>query len=859
MRSFYRFMGLLCSAACLVVSCNKKIIEPDPPYTGEEEEENTQKPEPPGHVDPEDASVSFVISLPDNMTENNNDAALINELHYEVYSFDSQNMCYVLNPEAAPVIKDTLAFTDGMTLEFGFAGTDKKEHVIIAWAQAACSDGSAHYDLSDLRCVRCAEGQQPLSNDVSRAAYYITHKFATEGPEYSEEITLSRPHARINLGTFAEALRRPDGTTLRLEQSSVSLKGISSEFNTIAGLGEASVEFYGRAGSPAADSYEFTLNDIPDENIIINEKGYPYLALNYFFSTGSVDMEFVVTGTPYRLVEGETEGEMVEKISDPVTFEGKLSGINARQDWVTNIVGYFFGADGRFEYDFRLNFGEEQEGSIIIGDEDGDGYYDEPMDFSWGDALGGDDTPTGGGIGGGDDFVGPGTGDNDDIIPDDPEKEKQNNRIETPDAVTWEVYTANGLLMWAEEVRNSTTKQRINLKLFDDIYLKDEWVPVRTAAEDNYYGSIDGQGYAIYNLTINDSEGYNIGFLSRMTQTDKIQVANLNFYDVSIVGGTRVGTIVGSGEALYNCTVYSGSVQGNEMVGGVMGCVIGHVDRAPRQCTNYASVSGNTVVGGIAGDENSSNYVHLYDCVNYGDVTASGDYVGGVVGGSGYLYPKNCENHGNVSGNNYVGGIKGKNRGNESPSGCINYGLVTGNNHIGGITGNGSMSDCINNGNVSGVQYVGGLIGYYNTAGLNKGFNYGDIKGESYVGGCAGYVSTNTIYLKLSSLNNSGKVEGVTNVGGIAGYARCNHGQEKSSISLCINEGDVTGEENIGGLIGQLNNPYASSSMTLTNNSTSGIVTGKTNVGQLYGLGSGNGAITDDGTNACTGNVVIIE
>ena len=70
-------------------------------------------------------------------------------------------------------------------------------------------------------------------------------------------------------------------------------------------------------------------------------------------------MEFVVTGTPYRLVEGETEGEMIEKTSDPVTFEGKLSGIYARQDWVTNIVGYFFGADGRFEYDFRLNFGEE--------------------------------------------------------------------------------------------------------------------------------------------------------------------------------------------------------------------------------------------------------------------------------------------------------------------------------------------------------------------------------------------------------------------------------------------------------------------------------------------------------------------
>lgn len=626
MKRFFSFLCLLCSAAYLLVSCNK-VIDPAPPYIEDEEEENTQ---PPVHVDPDDMTVSFVISLPDDMTVNNADAVLINELHYELYSFDSQNMCYVLNPEAKPVIKDTLEFQDGMTLELGLAGTDKKDNVLIAWAQAACPENSAHYDLSDLRCVKCAQGQ-PLSNDITRAAYYITHKFTAEGTEYSEEITLSRPHARLNLGTFAEAIKRPDGATLRLGQSSVTLKGISSEFNTIAGLGEASVEFYGKAGSQTAEPYEFTLNDIPSGNIIIKDKEYPYLALNYFFSTGSVDMEFVVTGTPYRLVEGETEGEMVEKTADPVTFEGKLSGINVRQDWVTNVVGYFFGSDGRFEYDFSLSYGDEQEGNIIIGDGDEDGYYDESMDSSWEDALGGDDTPTGGGIiGGGDEFVDPDHGDGDGIGTDDPEKEKQNNRIETPDAVTWEVYTANGLLMWAEEVRNSTTNQRINLKLFEDIYLKEEWVPVRTAAEDNYYGTIDGQGHAIYNLTINDSEGYNIGFLSRLGQAEKIQVANLDFYDVSIVGDTRVGAIAGTGEGLYNCTVYSGSVQGNEMVGGILGCVIGQNERSTRQCTNYASVSGNTMVGGIAGDENSGVYVYLYDCVNYGDVTATGDYAGGI-------------------------------------------------------------------------------------------------------------------------------------------------------------------------------------------------------------------------------------
>ena len=840
-------MGLLCSAACLVVSCNKKIIEPDPPYTGEEEEENTQKPEPPDHVDPEDTSVSFVISLPDNMTENNNDAALINELHYEVYSFDSQNMCYVLNPEAAPVIKDTLMFTDGMTLEFGFAGTDKKEHVIIAWAQAACSDGSAHYDLSDLRYVKRAGNQQPLSNDVSRAAYYITHKFATEGPEYSEEITLSRPHARINLGTFAEALRRPDGTTLRLEQSSVSLKGISSEFNTIAGLGEASVEFYGRAGSPAADSYEFTLNDIPDENIIINEKGYPYLALNYFFSTGSVDMEFVVTGTPYRLVEGETEGEMVEKTSDPVTFEGKLSGIYARQDWVTNIVGYFFGADGRFEYDFRLNFGEEQEESIIIGDEDEDGYFDEPMDFSWGDALGGDDTPTGGGIGGGgDDFVGPGTGDNDDIIPDDPEKEKQNNRIENQGAVTWEVYTANGLLMWAEEVRNSTN--RVNLKLFDDIYLKEEWVPLSNA-KDDYKGTIDGQGHTIHNLTINQPDVDMVGFLLRQNQDDS-QVANLNFANVNITGGTCTGVVAGGGEVIRNCHVLSGTVRGKTYVGGIVGDMY---SEEVHNCTNKADISGESYIGGIIGRSYNDGY-NISGCINYGSVTATGDYAGGISGYHGNV--KDCENHGSVTGGNYVGGIIGDTT--KCISTSLNYGIVSGNTYVGGITGRGYMSKCTNHGNVNGIQYVGGLTGHNKDRGgySDYGSNYGDIKGETYVGGCAGFLSS-AYDLKISALHNSGKVEGISNVGGVAGNVSCTGSKKTCTISMCTNTGDVAGEETIGGLVGNIGITKSNSSMTLTSNSTSGIITGKTNVGQLYGLGSGSGAITDDGTNACTGEVVI--
>ena len=102
-------------------------------------------------------------------------------------------------------------------------------------------------------------------------------------------------------------------------------------------------------------------------------------------------------------------------------------------------------------------------------------------------------------------------------------------------------------------------------------------------------------------------------------------------------------------------------------------------------------------------------------------------------------------------------------------------------------------------------------------------------------------------------------MEGVTYVGGIAGYAKCYTSNYRGTISMCINEGDVTGDENIGGLIGEISNSYSDASIIITNNSTSGIITGKTNVGQLYGLtsGGGSGSIIDDGTNVCTGEVVI--
>lgn len=769
-------------------------------------------------IDPADVSIMFNVKIPTPVSVNDADAGLADEMHYALYSIDEENISFVLNEESLPIVRDTVSVVDkAAAIELGISGGSQGEYVIIIWAQNARAEGEEFYDLTDLRHIRCV-GESAICNSEERVAYYITHKFSVTSETYLEDLVLSRPHSRINLGTFAQALKRPDGATLRLDQSSVTIKGASASFNTIAGLETDGAEFFGKAGESAAEGYEFTLNAVPEKSILINDIEYPYLALNYMFVSGSVDMDFVIMGTPQKpVVEGTEPAEDAEEIRQ-AKFEGRLSGINARQDFTTTIIGYFFGADGRFEYDFRITTGggSDSNGNVIIGDEDGDGLFDDEMDYGW--SLGGDDSWTGGGGDNGDDeYVDPdeGLGDGDDDDGDDSgnqDQKKEDVRIEYPDAVTWEVYTLEGLYMWADEVRSNTTSMRINLKLFADIYMEEPWTPLGYVR-----GSIDGQGYTIHDLTIDQTTSY-AGFLSEMG--DDAEVGNLNFANVKITGKYYVGAIAGSAKGVIsNCKVLSGSVTGTgENVGGMVGFAGLYLKFY--DCENYATVSGKSNVGGILGEGDFST---LTRCTNHGNVTSTVKSVGGICGypSSSKLY--DCTNYGTVEGVKYVGGIAGYN--------CI-------------------IVNAINYGEVKGVETVGGISSRFGSDSSDCK-NYGAVSGELYVGGCFGS-SGATNYLNFE---NHASVAGNSSVGGILGkLSALSNGK---TFSNCINDADVTGSDAVGGLIGEISSSNTTYVVNFTNNKTTGTISGATNVGYLAGL---NGAtINDDGTNVMSGDLVIIE
>lgn len=135
-------------------------------------------------------------------------------------------------------------------------------------------------------------------------------------------------------------------------------------------------------------------------------------------------------------------------------------------------------------------------------------------------------------------------------------------------------------------------------------------------------------------------------------------------------------------------------------IGGLIGSVTGSVTADIVTVDNVevaGSVSGTTCVGGLIGWVNVP--LTITNCVNRATVTATGQFVGGVIGShetekpdvnTKQLIMTNCKNYGNVtSANTMVGGIIGISRKSTGSSidGCYNFGNVKGKTQVGGIVG----------------------------------------------------------------------------------------------------------------------------------------------------------------------------
>ena len=179
------------------------------------------------------------------------------------------------------------------------------------------------------------------------------------------------------------------------------------------------------------------------------------------------------------------------------------------------------------------------------------------------------------------------------------------------------------------------------------------WVPIGNN-NNKYQGTFDGNNKTITNLYINASQNY----MGLFGCTYEGTIKNLTFEYANVTktnnyAGVLVGKAFG-GSTLQNIKISNTcQIKGGNYTGGIAG----ELDGNAYNCVNCATVQGIQNIGGLCGNYDSSKSITA--CANYGKVTASSQWVGGLVGyfGSGTI--QDCANYGDVKGTERVAGMAG--------------------------------------------------------------------------------------------------------------------------------------------------------------------------------------------------------
>ena len=246
-------------------------------------------------------------------------------------------------------------------------------------------------------------------------------------------------------------------------------------------------------------------------------------------------------------------------------------------------------------------------------------------------------------------------------------------------------------------------------------------------------GTLDGAGFSISGLTkplFNIVSGYvsNLNLVSAVGVDGNGALANIQafgtIHSVSFTGDVRgelyleggvfpvgVGGLVGLsyGGTISN-SYTAGTVEGDLMVGGLVGLQINGtiINSYATGAVEGSDYVGGLVGGSIDGDTISNSISNSYAA---GDVTATGSFVGGLVGSFEEGNISNSYATGEVEGSDYVGGL------------------------VGGLSDKGTIINSYADGDVTAtLSSAGGLTGY--SEGTVSGGSYatGDVNDEFYVG-----------------------------------------------------------------------------------------------------------------------------
>ena len=222
-----------------------------------------------------ETTVTFNAQLPAGLqTRVAGDGKTATTLSYAVYE----------QGEAEPVItsEDEVTFVNRQaTLSLKLA--KGKTYDFLFWADSYEKDDAENpYTVDFGTKTLTVDYSDAKSNDEARDAFFGTANVTVKGA-VSENITLKRPFAQLNIGTNDMAAAQTAGLKTDALQSSVTVSGIFSSMNLMTGEVSNSVDV------------TFGSNRIPEEKFTVGDNEYDYLALNYLLVSdqkGLVNCEF---------------------------------------------------------------------------------------------------------------------------------------------------------------------------------------------------------------------------------------------------------------------------------------------------------------------------------------------------------------------------------------------------------------------------------------------------------------------------------------------------------------------------------------------------------------------------------------
>ena len=224
---------------------------------------------------------------------------------------------------------------------------------------------------------------------------------------------------------------------------------------------------------------------------------------------------------------------------------------------------------------------------------------------------------------------------------------------------------------------------------------------------------IDGYGLVERYIVDYGEDGNYISATAAKHRTIDIENVTLKSGTKTLQSGFIGGVASGANAInIRNCTIEKGVVIGYDKQQSYIGSFAGSFNGTMQNCVSYATVYGKDSVGGLAGQKGQSmGACDFLNCAFLGEVVASGDAVGGIIG-SGYpsapgtpmVQAHNCYVAADITGHDRVGGIVGAESAHEgNVDEGDQYGVkgttsITDNHYYGKLTATG--------------KNVGGIIGF---------------------------------------------------------------------------------------------------------------------------------------------------